>query len=131
MAVLAVVAALLDTSGADADVVIRPLPTTSDGATSGPLTRQGGPSGVAAAKMRLEPTTRRRPLRVHPGHDWFFVLSGTVQLFLGERQILVAAGEAAEFSTTVPHGWVAHDGPAELIMIFDRDGQHAHHGDTP
>jgi hypothetical protein len=25
-----------------------------------------------------------------------------------------------------PHAFAAIDGPAELIMIFDRDGQHAH-----
>jgi hypothetical protein len=36
------------------------------------------------------------------------------------------AGEAAEFATVTPHALAALDGPAELIMIFDRDGQRAH-----
>ena len=58
--------------------------------------------------------------------DWFFVLSGSVLLTLGDREIIVNEGEAAEFSTMTPHRFVAHDGPAEIISIFDRDGQHAH-----
>ena len=33
---------------------------------------------------------------------------------------------AAEFATMTPHAIEALDGPAELIMIFDRDGQRAH-----
>ena len=40
----------------------------------------------------------------------------------------VRAGEAAEFSTMVPHSFVAAGGPAELIMLFDRDGPLAHAG---
>jgi hypothetical protein len=49
-----------------------------------------------------------------------------VRLLLGEREIVVETGEAAEFATMTPHAFVAVDGPAELIMIFDRDGQRAH-----
>jgi quercetin dioxygenase-like cupin family protein len=76
--------------------------------------------------MRLEPRTRRHEPRVHPGHDWFFVVSGRVRLWLGERDMIVETGEAAEFATMTPHAFAAIDGPAELIMIFDRDGQRAH-----
>jgi quercetin dioxygenase-like cupin family protein len=85
------------------------------------------PTGnTIAIKMRLEPTDRIPEQRVHPGHDWFFVIAGRVRLLLGEREIIVESGEAAEFTTMTPHAFVARDGPAELIMIFDRDGQRAH-----
>ncbi|MFI6785706.1 cupin domain-containing protein [Nonomuraea sp. NPDC050383] len=61
--------------------------------------------------------------------EWFTVLSGTARLHLGERVILVSAGDAAEFSTMVPHAIGAHDGPVEILTIFDHDGQRAHlHG---
>lgn len=60
------------------------------------------------------------------GHDWFFVIEGRVRLFLGEREITVETGQAVEFATMTPHALAALDGPAELIMIFDRDGHHAH-----
>jgi quercetin dioxygenase-like cupin family protein len=76
--------------------------------------------------MRLEPTRQKRQPRVHPGYDWFFVLEGRVCLSLGEREILVETGEAAEFDTMTPHAFAAVDSPAELITIFDRDGQRAH-----
>jgi len=62
-------------------------------------------------------------LRVHPGREWFTVLSGTVRLQLGERTILVQTGDAAEFSTMVPHTIGAHGGPVEILTIFDHDGE--------
>ena len=120
---------LLDVTTEDDDVVIRPVETSAHGLTSWPLTRNHGPNGVVAAKFRIDTRPDDVDLddrRVHPGHDWFFVLSGTVLLLLGDRRIEVHAGEAAEFSTMTPHAFVSVDGPAELITIFDRDGQHAH-----
>ena len=54
------------------------------------------------------------------------MLSGTLVLLLGERAITVEAGEAAEFSTMIPHAFGAHDGPAEILCIFDHDGQRTH-----
>ena len=121
-------ATLLDVTTDDDDVVIRPVRSVSKGRTTWPLTHNRGTSGVMAAKLRLEPRAPRREPAVHPGHDWFFVLSGAVLLTLGDRQIVVKEGEAAEFSTMTPHAFVAHEGPTELITIFDRDGQHAHLG---
>jgi DNA-binding XRE family transcriptional regulator len=115
--------ALLDVRRDD-DVVIRPSPSTSGARTTWMLNRPTG--NTIAVKMRLEPTRRRPEPRVHPGRDWFFVLEGRVRLVLGDREITVESGEAAEFATMTPHAFAAVDGPAELIMIFDRDGQHAH-----
>ena len=65
-------------------------------------------------------------MQVHPGRDWFFVLSGTVKLLLGEREILVHAGHVADFSTMTPHAFTAHLRPAELISILDSDGHQVH-----
>jgi quercetin dioxygenase-like cupin family protein/DNA-binding Xre family transcriptional regulator len=108
----------------DDDVVIRPAPSTSGKRTTWVLSRSTG--STMAVKMRLEPTRRMPEPRVHPGHDWFFVLEGRVRLLLGEREIIVETGEAAEFATMTPHAFAAVDGPAELITIFDRDGHRAH-----
>jgi transcriptional regulator with XRE-family HTH domain len=115
--------ALLDVR-IDDDVVIRPTPNSSGERTTWILSRATG--STIAVKMRLEPTRRVADQRVHPGHDWFFVLEGRVRLSLGEREITVETGEAAEFATMTPHAFAAVDCPAELIMIFDRDGQRAH-----
>ena len=121
------VATLLDTT-TDEDVVIRPSSATMHGHTVWHLTRAGSGSGVNALKMRIEPRRQRGEPQVHPGHDWFFVLSGTVLLTLGEREIEVHEGEAAEFSTMTPHRFEAVGGPAEVVTIFDRDGRQAHLG---
>jgi transcriptional regulator with XRE-family HTH domain len=114
---------LLDVRG-DEDVVIHPTPNSSGERTTWMLSRPTG--RTIAIKLRLEPTTGAVKQQVHPGHDWLFVTLGRVCLSLGDRRIVVDTGEAAEFSTMTPHATAAIDGPAELIMIFDRDGQRAH-----
>ncbi len=106
------------------DVVIRPSPNRSGGRTTWMLSRPT--ATTQAIKVRLEPSDAPPDQRVHPGHDWLFVLEGKVRLLLGDREILVDTGEAAEFETMTPHGFAAHEGPAEVLMIFDRDGQAAH-----
>jgi transcriptional regulator with XRE-family HTH domain len=110
----------------DEDVVIRPERDRAHGVTRWLLSRDDAPHGTTVAKMRI---TARRPhgeLGVHPGRDWFTVLSGTARLHLGDRVILVEAGQAAQFSTMSPHAITAHDGPVEILIILDRDGQRAH-----
>lgn len=83
---------------------------------------------MTVARMRVTQPPDRGPdaLRVHPGRDWFTVLSGTIELVLGERTILIEAGQAAAFSTMVPHAIGAHGGPAEVIAILDHDGERVH-----
>lgn len=44
-----------------------------------------------AMRMRLLPGQRRPEQRVHPGHDWFFVINGRVRLLLGDREMIVEA----------------------------------------
>ncbi len=120
---------LLEGDTEDPDVVIRPVATMRPGVTMWPLSRPTG--STTAMKMRLEPRKRQPEPRVHPGHDWFYVLSGRIRLVLGERVIVVETGEAAEFSTMTPHVIDALDGPAEVVMVFDREGQRAHlHSDS-
>lgn len=111
----------------DEDVVIRPEPDHTPGQTIWLLSDDRTLHGVTVAKMRITPDqpSSDQP-RVHPGREWFTVLSGAVRLRLGERTIVVRAGEAAEFSTMVPHSIAAHDGPTELLTIFDHDGERAH-----
>jgi transcriptional regulator with XRE-family HTH domain len=108
------------------DVVIRPRRDLGHGATTWILTRDDEPHGLAVGKMRITARKPTHELRVHPGHEWFTVLSGTAQLHLGDRVILVESGQAAQFSTMSPHAITAAGGPVEIIVIFDRDGRRAH-----
>lgn len=113
----------------DHDVVIRPHRDEARGMTTWQLTRDQSPSGLKVSRILLTQPPRRGKdgtLPVHPGHDWFTVVSGTVILLLGERAIRVEAGQAAEFSTMVPHAFGADGGPAEIIAILDPDGERSH-----
>lgn len=114
-------------SGRDEDVVIRPHCDDNRGITTWLLSREGAPSGMTVAKLRVDRPVPAEP-RVHPGRDWFTVLYGTVVLRLAERTILVRAGEAAEFSTMVPHAFGSADGPAEMLCILDHEGERSHLG---
>jgi transcriptional regulator with XRE-family HTH domain len=113
----------------DADVIIRPVRHQEAGLTTWILSRDATQhAGRLVAKMRITPERRTGPghLAVHPGREWFTVLSGTVLLHLGERQLTVAEGEAAEFSTMIPHSIGALGGPAEILTMFDQEGERAH-----
>lgn len=113
----------------DHDVVIRPHQDEARGLTTWLLSRDNGPHGLRVVKMRLTQAPPARgggELPVHPGRDWFTVLSGTVVVLLGERTIRVEAGQAAEFSTMTPHAFGVDGGPAEIIAILDPDGERSH-----
>ncbi|GAB3247115.1 helix-turn-helix domain-containing protein [Kineosporia babensis] len=118
---------LVESSG-DEDVVIRPQHDEARGRTYWMLNRADGPNGFTVARIRI---TQRAPRgadaqKVHPGRDWFTVLSGTIELLLGEREVIVEAGNAAAFSTMVPHAFGALDGPAEILAVLDHDGRRTH-----
>ena len=110
----------------DDDVVIRPEPESQVGSTVWLLSRERDRRGVTVAKMRITPERVTGEPGVHPGYEWFTVLSGTIRLHLGERTILVREGQAAEFPTMSPHSIHAHEGSAEILTIFDHDGERAH-----
>ena len=115
---------LLDTDDED-DVVIRPVRDRVWGATVWTLSRPDESSGRTVTKMRLT-STRPTDLQVHPGREWFYVLSGTARLQLEDRVLLVEEGNAAEFSTMTPHAVSGHRRAVDIIGIFDRDGERAH-----
>ncbi len=110
------------------DVVIRPHRDERRGMTTWTLASSRTPGGLTVAKMWI--ATPPPPLEeagVHPGRDWFTVLSGTAALRLGERIVVVEQGNAAEFSTMVPHAIGTHGpGPVEILTILTAEGQHAH-----
>lgn len=92
-----------------------------NGRTVVPLTR---PGGIQAWKI-LVPTSQSAPRpRTHDGFEWLYVLSGRMRLILGEQDLVLEVGEAAEFDTRVPH-WFGStgDGPAEVLSVFVRPGE--------
>jgi transcriptional regulator with XRE-family HTH domain len=105
---------------------LRPM-ACSDGSTVIPLTRR--PGGIQAYKFVL-PTGRDDAipgLHTHEGFDWAYVLNGTLRLILGDQDLLLTAGEAAEFDTRTPHWFGAtSQGPVEYLSLIGRQGERAH-----
>ncbi len=92
-----------------------------NGRTVLPLTQ---PGGVQAWKI-VVPASQSTPMpRTHDGFEWLYVLSGRLRLVLGDQDLVLGVGEAAEFDTRVPH-WFGSTGeaPAEVLSIFGRPGE--------
>ncbi|MFB7174165.1 helix-turn-helix domain-containing protein [Streptomyces sp. NPDC056254] len=110
------------------DPRIRPRPFVRHGHTYIPLTRNFG--GVHAFKHILPPVQGSPPvpeLKVHEGYEWLYVLSGRVRLLLGEHDLVLEAGEAAEFDTRTPHAFFnAGPQPAEFLSLFGPQGERIH-----
>lgn len=101
-------------------------PVNRNGMTLIPLTRRAG--GIQAYKLVIPANSRGEPdLRVHEGYEWLYVLNGRLRLILGEHDLVLAPGEAAEFDTRVPH-WFDSAAPdsAELLSLFGSQGERAH-----
>lgn len=100
-------------------------PVTRNDMTMIPLSRR--PGGVQAYKLII-PASRAAPtMKVHEGHEWLYVLDGQLRLVLGDQDLVLNPGEAAEFGTQVPHwfGSTGH-GAVEALSLFGRQGERAH-----
>ena len=103
------------------DPRIRLKPRRVNGRTVLPLTR---PGGVQAWKIVIPASQSRPRPRTHDGFEWLYVLSGSMRLVLGDQDLVLGVGEAAEFDTQTPH-WFGStgDGVAEVLSIFGRPGE--------
>jgi mannose-6-phosphate isomerase-like protein (cupin superfamily) len=90
-----------------------------------PLTRQ--PGAIQAWKMTIPALQHDPEVRVHEGYEWLYVLSGRLRLVLADHDLILGAGEAAEFDTRLPH-WFGStgDGPVEILSLFSRQGERIH-----
>ncbi|MGW3494797.1 helix-turn-helix domain-containing protein [Streptomyces sp. NPDC001020] len=97
-----------------------------DGKVVLPLTRYVG--GLHAHKHVLPavegPPARPRQVS-HEGYEWLCVLYGRLRLSLGDQDLVLTAGDTAEFDTRIPHG-VANAGsagPVEYLILFGPQGE--------
>ncbi|WP_446046521.1 helix-turn-helix domain-containing protein [Streptomyces olivaceus] len=115
------------------DPRVHPRPFTRHGQTWVPLTRNPN-DGLHAYKQILPapaaPRTDRTPRPEqgsHEGHEWLYVLSGRLLLALGEHDLVLTAGQTAEFDTRVPHGIAnAGDRPVEWLALYGAQGERMH-----
>jgi len=114
-----------------ADPRVRRPAVRRNGMIIAPLTLEDSP--VSAYKVTYPPRDELPALRTHDGFEWLYVLSGRLRLRLGEQDLVLARGEAAEFDTRIPHAMSAVGSrPAEVISIFNAEGEriHTHEADA-
>jgi transcriptional regulator with XRE-family HTH domain len=112
---------------ATGDPRVHPKPFMRHGCTFIPLSRRA--DGLSAFKIIYPGRTSNAPLeqKVHEGYDWVYVLSGRLRLALGNEELLLEPGEAAEFDTRVPHA-IASAGPqpVEVLSLVSQQGERVH-----
>jgi len=110
-----------------ADPRVRPTPVKRHGMIYYPLSRR--PGGLQAYKLVIPAGSDRRAPdpRSHEGYEWLYVLDGRLRVVLGEHDVVLTPGEAAEFDTRVPH-WFGAAGPGavELLSLFGPQGERMH-----
>ena len=93
-----------------------------------PLTKR--PGGIQAFKLIIAPTKKfhgHDDVKTHEGYEWLYVLNGKLRMVLGEHDVILKPGEAAEFDTRVPHWFGAADSePVEVLVLFGKQGEKAH-----
>jgi transcriptional regulator with XRE-family HTH domain len=104
-------------------------PVKRHGMTMIPLTQRAG--GIQAYKLVIPVGGRGgdpQDLKTHEGYEWVYVLNGRLRLRLGDQDLTLRPGEAAEFDTRVPHwfGPAAEGEAVEFLSLFGREGQRAH-----
>jgi quercetin dioxygenase-like cupin family protein len=105
---------------------VHPRPITAHGQLILPLSRN--PGGAQAFKHIIAAGERPEPdPKTHEGYEWLYVLSGRLRVVLGEHDLVLKAGEAAEFDTRTPHWFGSADRrPAEFLSLFGPQGERAH-----
>ncbi|MGC5615972.1 helix-turn-helix domain-containing protein [Georgenia sp. Z1491] len=115
----------------DPRINMRPIAGDS-GSVVLPLSRR--PGGIQAYKFvrpAARPGTVPQP-RTHEGFDWVYVLDGRLRLVLGDQDMVLEPGEAAEFDTRTPHWFGAtEDGPVEYLSLIGKQGERAHVRTSP
>jgi transcriptional regulator with XRE-family HTH domain len=114
-------------SPATGDPRLHLRPRTYRGRAIVPLTSYPGGLQVYKQVFRSSPTQPTPEPLSHEGYLWFCVLGGRLRLILGDQDLVLGAGEIAEFDTHLPHWIGSADGkPVEILNLFGPQGERAH-----
>lgn len=107
------------------DPRVRRAPIRRQGMLIVPLAPEGAP--ISTYKITYPPVDSPPERRTHDGYEWLYVLTGRLRLLLGEQDLVLTRGEAAEFDTRTPHSMSAVGSrPAQVLSIFNDEGMKMH-----
>ncbi|MBD0841234.1 MULTISPECIES: helix-turn-helix domain-containing protein [unclassified Streptomyces] len=107
------VSELLGETVADRDAVVRAADMEPAPAGGWTYWQAGAPGrGMQALRVHVPHGSQGDIVRVHPGEEWLYVLTGRLRLRLGDTVHRLAPGDSAHFDSLTPH----------RIAALDRDG---------
>ncbi|MEH0417011.1 helix-turn-helix domain-containing protein [Streptomyces sp. B21-083] len=112
------VSELLGETVADRDAVVRAgdmEPTAAGGWSYWQAGASG--RGMQALRVHVPHGAQGDIVRVHPGEEWLYVLTGRLRLGLGDTTHVLAAGDSAHFDSLTPHR-LAADGRDGTDLLF-------------
>lgn len=82
--------------------------------------RPAGVPGRAmqALRVHVPVLVQDAVVRVHPGEEWLYVLTGRLQLTLDREQYLLEPGDSAHFDSMRPHRLVAEQEPGVDLLFL-------------
>ena len=116
---LGTTAAAVLADAAREDLLLLPAPRAKlSGGMSGIVLRIED-DGRSLLRITVPPRQSLRRTAVHPGQEWLHVLRGRIGLRVGEREVVLEAGQTAQFDTSKPHAFGGVNGPAEILSRFE------------
>jgi transcriptional regulator with XRE-family HTH domain len=109
---------LLGETVAERDAVVRAgdmEPTAAGGWTYWQAGASG--RGMQALRVHVPHGSQGDIVRVHPGEEWLYVLTGRLRLRLGDATHLLGPGDSAHFDSLTPHRIAAQD-PDGVELLF-------------
>ena len=112
------VSELLGETVADRDAIVRAAdmePTAAGGWSYWQAGASG--RGMQALRVHVPHGAQGDIVRVHPGEEWLYVLTGRLRLRLGDTAHVLAPGDSAHFDSLTAHR-LAADGPDGTDLLF-------------
>ncbi|MDX3491478.1 helix-turn-helix domain-containing protein [Streptomyces turgidiscabies] len=112
------VSELLGETVADRDAIVRAAdmePTAAGGWSYWQAGASG--RGMQALRVHVPHGAQGDIVRVHPGEEWLYVLTGRLRLSLGDTTHVLASGDSAHFDSLTPHR-LAADGRDGTDLLF-------------
>ncbi|MGW2553218.1 helix-turn-helix domain-containing protein [Streptomyces sp. NPDC001635] len=113
------VSELLGETVADQEAVVRAPDMEATRAGGWTYWQAGAPGrGMQALRVHVPHGAQGDIVRVHPGEEWLYVLSGRLRLRLGDTTHVLATGDSAHFDSLTPHRIAAADhGGTDLLFV--------------
>ncbi|MCX3062421.1 helix-turn-helix domain-containing protein [Streptomyces beihaiensis] len=113
------VSELLGEAPADRDAVVRAGSAEATKAGGWTYVQAGAPGrGMQALRVHVPHGAQGDIVRVHPGEEWLYVLTGRLRLRLGDTSHRLGPGDSAHFDSLTPHKIAAADASGvELLFV--------------